>query len=132
MAGTAQENAELIRRGYEAFNSGDMGTLQQLFTEDAVWHVGGRGRFSGDKRGREAILGYFGQLAELSGGTFRAELHDVLASEDHAVGLHTTTGQRGDKNLRVNTVIVFHMRDGKVIEAWDHATDTQTLDEFVA
>ena len=29
------ENAELVRRGYEAFNSGDMATLTELFDESA-------------------------------------------------------------------------------------------------
>jgi ketosteroid isomerase-like protein len=32
----ADENAAIIRRGYEAFNSGDMNTLTELFDEGAV------------------------------------------------------------------------------------------------
>ena len=132
MAGTAQENAALIRRGYEAFNSGDMATLQEIIAEDAVWHAAGRSRLSGQKRGRDAILGFFGQIAEISGGTFRAELHDVIANDEHAVGLHTGTGQRDGQSLRIRTAIVFHLRGGKISEAWEHAEDTQALDEFVA
>ena len=132
MAETAQENAVVIRRGYEAFNSGDMATLQEIIAEDAVWHAAGRSRLSGEKRGRDAILAFFGQIAEISGGTFRAELHDVVAGDEHAVGLHTATGQRDGKSLRVRTALVFHLRDGKVSEAWEHAEDTQALDEFVS
>jgi ketosteroid isomerase-like protein len=30
-----------MRRGYEAFNSGDMETLTELFDEGAVWHTRG-------------------------------------------------------------------------------------------
>ncbi len=127
---SAEENAALVRRGYELFNSGDMAGLQQLFAEDAVWHGGGRGRFGGEKRGRDATFAYFGQLGELSGGTFRAELHDVAASDEHVVGLHTNTAQRGGKALNLKEALVFHLHDGRITEAWEHYEDTQAWDDF--
>jgi ketosteroid isomerase-like protein len=33
---SAQDNLELVRRGYTAFSTGDMATLSGLFAEDAV------------------------------------------------------------------------------------------------
>jgi ketosteroid isomerase-like protein len=65
------ENAEIVRRGYQAFNAGDVETLTELFDESASWHSPGRGPLAGDYVGREAVFGYFGQLggqtAERSG-----------------------------------------------------------------
>src|SRR5215216_358349 len=129
---SAQENAATVRRGYEFFNSGNLEGLKELFAEDVVWHVGGRGRLSGDKRGRDATFAYFGQLAEESGGTFRAELHDIVANDEHVVGLHINAAQRGGKSLNLKEALVFHLRDGKVVEAWEHYEDSQTSDEFFA
>lgn len=129
---TAQENAATVRRGYELFNSGNLDELGQIFAEDVVWHAGGRGRLGGDKNGREATFAYFGQLGQLSGGSFRAELHDIVANDEHVVGLHTSTAQRGGKALNVKEALVFHLRDGKVVEAWEHQDDSQTSDEFWA
>lgn len=129
---SAQENAATIRRGYELFNSGDLEGLRQLFAEDVVWRAGGRGRLSGEKRGRDAAFAYFGQLGAETGGTFRAELHDILANEEHVVGLHTNTARRGDKSLNLREALVFHVRDGKIVEAWEHYEDSQTADEFFA
>jgi ketosteroid isomerase-like protein len=60
----ADENAATIRRGYEAFNSGDMNTLIELFDEGAVWHTPGRGSLAGDHQGREATFAYFGRLGQ--------------------------------------------------------------------
>jgi len=91
---TAQENAAVIRRGYELFNAGNLDGLKDIFTEDTVWHVAGRGRLSGEKRGRDAAFAYFAELGQVSGGTFRAELHDVLASEEHVAGVQASTGRR--------------------------------------
>jgi uncharacterized protein len=128
---SAQENAATVRRGYELFNSGNLEGLRQIFAEDVVWHAGGRGRLSGDKRGRDAAFAYFGQLGQETGGTFRAELHDIVANDEHVVGLHTNTARRG-KSLNVKEVLVFHLRNGKVVEAWEHYEDRQTWDEFFA
>jgi uncharacterized protein len=128
---SAEENAATVRRGYGFFNTGDMDGLQQLFAEDAVWHVGGRNPLSGEKRGRDAVFGYFGTLAELTNGTFRAELHDVIASDEHVVGLHTATGERQGRRLSEHEALVFHLRDGKVVEAWEHYEDSRAVDDFL-
>jgi ketosteroid isomerase-like protein len=128
----AQENAALVRRGYELFNSGNMEELAKLFREDAVWHGAGRGRFAGEKRGRDACLAYFGQVVEAAGGQFRAEVHDVAASEEHGVGIHTTVAERAGKRLSLKTVLLFHVRDGQIAEAWEHYEDTAAWDQFFA
>jgi uncharacterized protein len=41
-------NEDLIRRGYDAFSSGDMDTLRELFHPDIVWHAPGRSQLAGD------------------------------------------------------------------------------------
>jgi len=129
---SAQENAATIRRGYELFNSGNLEGLNALFHPDVVWHAGGRGRLSGDKRGRDATFAYFGQIGELSGGTFRAELHDVVANDEHVVGLHTDIAQREGRSLNIKEVLVFHLQDGVIVEAWESYEDSQATDEFWA
>ncbi len=49
-------NAELLRKGYEAFDKGDIAALTDMFAEDVVWHVTGTSPISGVHRGREAVL----------------------------------------------------------------------------
>ena len=41
-------NEDLIRQGYDAFSSGDMDTLRELFHPDIVWHASGRSQLAGD------------------------------------------------------------------------------------
>ena len=45
---TSDKNAEIIRRGYHAFNTADMKTLTELFDENASWHTPGRSILAGD------------------------------------------------------------------------------------
>jgi uncharacterized protein len=132
MAESANQNEALIRRGYELFNSGNLEALTEIIDANVVWHVQGRGRLSGDKRGRDATFGYFQQLGELTGGTFRAEVHDVIASSDHVAGAHTSTGTRNGRHLDLHNVLLFHVQNGKLVEVWEHSSDTQAFDEFWA
>jgi ketosteroid isomerase-like protein len=128
---TAAENAAIMRRAYNAFNSGDMNTLTELFAESAVWHLPGRSRFADDYQGREATLAYFAELGQESGGTFQAELEHLLADdEDRVVGIQRSTAQRNDKRLEVGDCIVFELKDGRITDGREHFHDLYAWDEF--
>ena len=127
----AHPNEQLIRSGYAAFAAGDMTTLREIFAADAVWHAPGHSVLAGDHRGIDAILGFFGQTMELTGGTFRAELHDVVAGDEHGVGLHTSRAERQGRTLQDRSVLVFHLRDGKATEVWQYVEDPDTFDQFL-
>ena len=126
----AHPNEELLRQGYEAFSKGDMEALAALFADDVVWHTPGRGQLAGDHRGKDQVLSMLATQAELTGGTFRAELHDVLANDEHGVSLAKVRAERGGKTLEDNAVLVFHIRDGKTSEVWLHPGDVYAGDEF--
>ena len=127
----ADENAAIIRRGYEAFNSGDMETLTELFDESAVWHTPGRSSLAGDHQGRDATFAYFGRLGQETGGNFRAELRHLLADGDgHVVGIQRNSGERNGKRLDVDACLVFRLEDGLVTEGWEHLRDLYAWDEF--
>jgi len=123
-------NVGLISDGYKAFAAGDMDGLDKLFSDDIVWHVPGKSLVAGDHKGKQATFAYFGQLAELSGGTFKADLHDIVGNDDHVVGLHHNSGTRNGNTLDANEILVFHMRDGKAVEAWEHHPDGAQWDSF--
>jgi len=128
----ASDNAELVRRGYKAFQEGDLAAFDDILAEDCVWHVPGRGQLAGDKKGRQATVEYYGQLGQLTEGNLTLELHDVVANDEHTVGLHSTSAQRGGKSFKTTEVVVFHVRDGRISEAWEHPYDLYSQDEVFA
>jgi ketosteroid isomerase-like protein len=131
---SAQSNAEAMRAGYAAFSRGDMDTLRKdLFTPDIVWHQGGRNQTSGDYRGPDEVIGLFGKLFQLTDGTFRVQIHDVLASDEHVVVLGHVDAQRAGKTVQNgNYDHVCHFRDGKLAEAWVVNVDQYEADAFFA
>ena len=126
----AQEDVALVRRGYEAFIAGDMDTLRELFTEDAVWHTSGTGGLSGDKKGVGEILAYFGELFSRSQGSLKLTLDDVAAGDRYTVGVQSNHAERDGRSLDQRSVIVFTISGGKVAEALEIAEDTGQASEF--
>ena len=123
-------NVELLRKGYDAYSTGDIAVLNDLFADDILWHIAGRSQLAGDYNGRDAVFGFFGKLMELSDGTSAIEVHDILANDEHGVALVTGTGTRNGKSFSGQDVHTFHFRDGKVVEFWDSPLDQYEADEF--
>jgi len=127
----AEKNAEIVRRGYQAFNSGDMKTLTELFDENASWHTPGRGVLAGEHKGRAAAFAYFGRLGGDTAGTFKATLQDLFTSKDgRVVGLHHNTAKRGGKSLDVHCCLVFELKDGLVVRGTEHIDNLYAWDQF--
>jgi len=126
----AHPNVDLLNRGYDAFDKGDLETIRGLFADDIVFHVPGRSQVAGDYRGIDEVFTFFGKLIELTGGTFKVERHTVLADDEHGTVLVRVTAERDGKSLSVNSVDVHHIKDGKVTEFWTFTDDLYTEDEF--
>ena len=127
----AQENADVVRRGYEAFNTGDVETLTELFDPKASWHTPGRSPIAGDHEGREAVFAQFGRYAGDTKGTFKATLQAVLTSEDgRVIGIHHNTAEKDGRQLDVGCCIVFEIKDGRIVDGREHFYDLHNWDTF--
>lgn len=124
-------NIARINEGYVAFGKGDFAGLNELFAEDIVWHIDGRSQLAGDYRGRDAVYEMFGRLMQLTEGSFRLDVHAVLADDEHGVALVTTTAHRGQKSIETKDTNIFHLRDGQITEFWGASTDQYALDELI-
>ncbi len=123
---------EMLRESHAALGRGDVEAATKDWAPDIIWHFPGRGVFAGEYRGTPEFLAVLGRVMELTGGTYRTELHDVLANDDHAVALLTVHAERDGKTLQDNEVLTIHMRDGKAAEVWIVHTDQYAVDEFFA
>jgi len=130
-ADTIAANADVVRRGYAAFNTADIDALTELVDENASWHTPGRSPIAGDYRGRDAVFGQFGRYGGDTDGTFRAELEQVFTSDDgRVIGLHRNTGVRNGKRLDTGCCIAFEVEDGRITSGREHFFDLGNWDEF--
>ncbi len=125
------DNLALHRKGHEAFSSGDMDFLAELFADDTLWHVAGRSSLAGDYRGKDEVFGYFQRLADLT-DEFGVEDQFFLEDGDRTVALFKLKGRRGDKVLDHDFCEVVRWENGRVAEDWGFAFDQYGFDEFWA
>ena len=125
-------NLQRMRDGYDAFAKGDVAALQELMTDDIVWHVPGHSSLAGDYAGKEAVLGFFGRVMETTEGSFRVEPLTLLTDDHYGAAPVHITAHRGDRHLDVMDLQVSRWQDGRVAEFWDTSTDPDATDAFFA
>ena len=126
----AESNAALIKGPYDAFSRGDVASVFAVFAEDILWHVPGRGPLSRDHRGHADVGAFFQKVTQLSSGSFRIQIDDILAKGDRVVVLCTESAQRGGRSWSSPQVHVWTVRDGHATIFWQYQGDQQTEDEF--
>jgi ketosteroid isomerase-like protein len=121
----------LVRRGYEAFSKGDMQTLSQVIAHDAVHHVGGDNMMTGDYKGLEAILAYYGRTMEETDGTFKVELESLAADgHGHVMARHRATATRRGKTLVDSGGLFFEIMNNQAIDIIQLEDDLEATDRF--
>jgi uncharacterized protein len=126
-----EQNKDTVRRGYEAFVQGDLETLMELYTDDAVHTVPGSSQVSGAHKGKESITALYGKLFELSEGTLRIELDHVLSDgANRVVSIHTSSVEKDGETITQTEVLLFSMVDGKVAEIQDFFADIELNDRI--
>src|SRR5438067_11988045 len=107
-----------------------MDIINELFADDILWHVAGHSALSGEYKGKDQVFEFFGKLMELTDGTSKLEIHDILANDEHGVALLNGSASRKGKSFSGPDVHVFHIKNGKVVEFWDSPLDQYASDEL--
>jgi uncharacterized protein len=130
---SAQEAAELVRRGYRGFATADMALLTQLFDADSTWETPGKSPVAGVRKGRDNVFAQFGAYGAGTDGTFKAELLYVTAdAEGHVVGVHRNTGARKGRALDTMCCLAFVVKSGRIVSGKEHFLDLHNWDAFWA
>ena len=129
--GTTQRNIEMARKGYTAFNEQQLDEAMATIDDSIVWHAGGENPISGEYQGKQAVMELFMKFGQLTEGTYEADIHDVLASDEHTVVIGTYTATRHGRTHSARFVDVIHPApDGRAKEFWRFVEDQGADDEF--
>jgi ketosteroid isomerase-like protein len=124
-------NEQVVRDAVGAMQRGDMDALGGYFSDDVVLHVPGAHGISGDYKGKYAFFNTFmPKLMSAACEGFNIDIHDVVANDEHVVGLYKVTAKGGGREASWNHVNVYHVRDGKIVEFWHHPGDFVAVTEF--
>lgn len=126
-------NATRVRALFDAFRTSDVEAIRAAIADDAVWHFPGRrGGLAGSHRGHDEIFAFLARVMELTEGTFRLDLEDVVANDRHAVALFRGHGARDGRELDNPTCLKIRLEEGRAVEVWEFVWDSEHVDEFWA
>jgi ketosteroid isomerase-like protein len=117
-------NARLYRNVMERFAEGESSVFDDAISEEVVWWQIGAAE---PLRGKTAVVE---SMKGMDGVEFSVDLHDVLANDEHVVGLVTATIRVGDETFSYRTAEIAHVVDGKIAERWAFSDDTQAITDF--
>ena len=123
-------NRDLIQRAYDAFGRGDIPSVLGTFDKEIRWHVPGQSALSGDYFGHEQVLGFFQKTMDLSEGTLRIELHDIVASDTTVFVLCMVSATRSGQRAEFLEVHVWRIADGRAIEFREFQGDEYAETKF--
>jgi len=123
----------LVRRGYDAFSTGDVAPLSETIAGHATQYQPGRSALAGDHRGLQAILEFNGRQSSKTNGTFRVELGRLFTEgQGRVVATHRATGERAGRRLDTGASLNFTVIDGTARDIHGCQEDIDAWDEFWA
>jgi len=118
-----------IRDAYAAFECGDVDGYLESCSEDFSFNIPGRGAIAGSWRGKEGLHELARKAMEVTGGSFREEVEDALANDQHVVVLARHRFTRDGQSRDYKTAHVYNVRDGKLAVCWEQPQDLSIFDE---
>jgi len=128
----AEPNAMLIRRGYDALAHHDTVAVRALLAEDVTWRVPGRSPLSGDYHGVECVLGLLAKRRQLSSGTFRIKVQEMLADDDRVAVICMVSAERYGQYWSAPALHLWRLRRDKATDVCEFQLDQHGEQEFWA
>src|SRR6187200_3315031 len=129
----SQENVEIVRAAFAAWNAGELQDVPSYFHPELVYHPRADEPDPFPHVGRDAyerlIRGFVDSFSEV---TF--EVLEVIDAGDHVIAstvLHAVLhghGSASGAGVSDSYVFVYKLRDGLVVESWEDRTKQEALE----
>jgi ketosteroid isomerase-like protein len=126
----SQENVEVVRTAFEAWNAGDMDGFRELHDPDVI----GRGLKNwpepGPFVGREAVMRQWQEMRDTWDADSLEPIGDFIDAADRVVVRYIWHGVGHGPESNLEVTGVFTVRRGKIFAMeffWDHAEAIETL-----
>ncbi len=121
-------NAQLLEKLYADFAKGDLAAVLGACADEITFQVAGKSRLAGKYTKETFGAGFVGKLIEMSGGTLKVDVHDILASDRHAVVLASDMLTRKGEQVQIRTVHVWRFENGKPVAWYEYPRDMYQYD----
>ena len=122
----------LLTAGHIRYGDLSLERLRLGIADNVVWYTPGNHPLSGRIKGIEGVFEWLKQSAEVTNGTFRVEMHRILADDEWAAVISTYRGERKGMVLEMPGVQTFRrdMDTNKIVEARIWVYDDVFVNKF--
>ena len=120
----SQENVEIVKAGFEAWNAGDMDAFRDLYDPDIIMRPPKGMPEPGPFVGREAVMRQFEQLGETFDSHSLGPISDFIDAGDRVVVRLAYHGEGHGPEMNFEMTQVITVRNGKILYReyfWGHA-----------
>ncbi|WP_448552292.1 nuclear transport factor 2 family protein [Thalassotalea montiporae] len=127
--GAQQSKALQVVQGFfAAYAKGDLEAIKAFVAEDVEWHIPGRHKLAGTKRGIAEFTEFFGQLGKAG---FKAEVMILAANDTYVIDAHRGfSNTDGGNNIDINWVLLYQIENNKIKRVQNFSGDLYASDAF--
>jgi ketosteroid isomerase-like protein len=112
----SQENVEIVRAAFAAWNAGDMDALRELVDPDVFMRAPQDWPETGPFVGRDAVMREWEQLRETFDTDWQELSSDVLDSGDRALVRTVWHGVGHGPEMKQESTVVFSLRNWRILQ----------------
>jgi ketosteroid isomerase-like protein len=120
----SQENVEVVRAGFEAWNAPDMEALRELYDPDVLWRPPEGWPEPGPYVGREAVMRQLEQMRETWDADALELISDFIDAADRVAVRLIWRGAGHGPESNMELTGVYTLREERIVGIeffWDHA-----------
>ena len=121
-------NETLLRTAYADFARGDLNAFLAVCTDSITFRVPGRSDIAGTYARGQFGPGLIAKVMELTGGTFRETVVDVVANDGRGVVLARHAFERGGRTHAYNTAHIYRIENGRLASFEEYPDDLYAFD----
>jgi uncharacterized protein len=121
-------HAVLLEKLYADYSKGDLSAVLAACADDMTFQMAGKSKLAGKFTKETFATKFVTPMRELTGNTLKLEVHDILASDRHAVVLASHLFVRNGEKIQLRTVHVWRFENGKPVAWYEYPRDMYAYD----
>ncbi|MCC6138141.1 MAG: nuclear transport factor 2 family protein [Bdellovibrionaceae bacterium] len=121
-------NVALLEKLYADYSKGDLTAALTVCANEITFQVAGKSKLAGKFTKETFGSQYVTPMMELTGNSLTLEVHDIMASDRHAVVLASNHLVRNGEKAQLRTVHVWRFENGKPVAWYEYPRDMYAYD----
>ena len=125
----SNKNLQTVVAFFQAYGKGDYEAIKKVVDKDVEWHIPGKHKLAGTKKGVDELVAFFNKLGKAG---FKAQPMIFAANENYVIDAHRgwSTKAPNGENVDLNWILLYQIVDGKIKRVQNFSGDTYTSDKF--